>query len=297
MGISHINNGRYRMTKGFKLFWMLVILLISSLSYADQKCPNISANSGGQCINVGAYELFMKVQGNKGPIVVFESGRGNGHDVWDKVAPEVSQFAKAVTYDRVNLSFSQNMPNNGEPVTAKQVATNLHTLLHNAKLAPPYILVGHSDGGMYVQMFSRLYPKEVAGVVFVDAASPYQTFSGGLPAKNNASYAESLGFLTSQQQIKKAPSFPKIPIIVLTATYHGFKDPNAKLHSFLANGQPITMTEAENQKAWGGWQDQIAKLSPYSMHIYAYDSDHYIQKYQPNLVVDAIYTLIKQKKK
>jgi hypothetical protein len=58
----------------------------------------------------------------------------------------------------------------------------------------------------------------------------------------------------------------------------------------------ISITEAEDQKLWEIWQNHLAQLSPYSTHLYAYDSDHYIQKYQPSLVVDAIYTLIKQQK-
>ena len=284
------------MVKAFKLFWTLVFSLIFLTSYADPKCPNIPADTGGQCVNVGAYELFMKVQGDKGPIVVFESGRGNGHDVWDKVAPEASQFSKTVTYDRVNLGYSQNMSNSNEPVTAKLVAKNLHTLLHAAKLPPPYILVGHSLGGIYMQMFARLYPKEVRGVVFVDSSSPEQPFSSKLSASNPA-YAEELGFTTSRQQVKKAPPFPKVPIIVLTATYHGYKDPNAKLQVTLANGQTKEITEKDDQVLWEGWQNQLAKLSPYSIHLYAYDSDHAIQKYQPNLVVDAVYTLTKQQRK
>ena len=284
------------MRKIVKFFGFVGLMFISSLSYADPKCPNVPV-SLGQCINIGSYELFMKVQGDKGPVVVFEAGRGNTSDVWDKVAPTVSQFAQVVTYDRVNLGFSQNLADTNTPVTAKQVAENLHTLLHTAKLPPPYVLVGHSLGGIYVQMFARLYPKEVSGVIFVDAASPAQTLHGKFPPQTSPFYAEALGTKISQQQVNQAPSFPKVPIIVLTATYHGFNDPTAKLQLSDANGQPVTITEGEEQVSWEKLQNQLAKLSPYSTHMYAYDSDHPIQTMQPNLVVDAIYTIIKQQKK
>ena len=275
---------------------IVFVLLISftGLLFANPKCPNVPASTG-QCIDVGAYQLFMNVQGTRGPVVVFESGRGNTGDTWNQVVPLVSQFARAVTYDRVNLGYSQNLPDANTPVTAKQIAENLHTLLHTAKLAPPYILVGHSNGGLYIQMFARLYPKEVSGVVFVDAASPDQAFSDGLPPQTDPAYGEALGFQTSQEQVKHAPAFPHIPIIVLTASYHGSTDPTAVFHMVSENGQPVTMTEAEDQSIWEGYQNQLMQLSPYSTHVYAYGSDHYIQDFQPNLVVDAIYTLMKQR--
>ena len=283
--------------KRFKILFWLTITVLSFVVNAEPKCPNIPTDTGGQCISVGSYELFMKVQGDKGSVVVFESGQGNTNEVWNKVTPTVSQFAQAVTYDRANLGYSQNISDMSKPLAAKQIAENLHTLLHTAKLPPPYILVGHSAGGVYIQMFARLYPKEVSGVVFVDAASPKQTLTGKLPPQSNPAYAEALGFTLSQQQVNHAPSFPKVPIVVLTATYHGFKDPTAKLHLANINGQPVIMTVAEDQALWEVWQNQLAKLSPYSTHMYAYDSDHPIQNMQPDLVIDAIYTVTKQQKR
>lgn len=249
-----------------------LILLHSNLIFAATKCPD--APNNGQCVSVGSYQLFMNEQGSQGPVVVFESGRGDTVDTWQQVMPEVAKFARAVSYDRVNLGASQNLPDTQLPVTAALVAENLHLMLHNAKIAPPYILVGHSNGGLYVQMFARLFPKEVAGVVFVDAASPDQAFADPLPSKTDPDYAEALGFKASQEQIKQAPAFPHVPIIVLTASYHSADPSDA------------------DQKLWDGYQDQLARLSPDSMHLYAYGSDHYIQKFQPNLVVDAVYTLV-----
>ena len=281
------------MTRLFRFFCLTSLSFIYSLGYADNiKCPNVPVTLG-QCVNVGSYELFMNVAGTKGPIVVFESGQGDTSHIWNKVTPVVSQFARAVTYDRVNLGYSQI--GTTKPLLAKQIAENLHTLLHTANLLPPYILVGHSSGGMYMQMFARLYPKEISGVIFVDAASPKQTLTGMVP-KTSPAYEEALGFPASQQQVNHAPPFPHVPIIVLTATYHGFKDPTTILHTLTTSGHPITMTEGQNQVLWQGWQNQLVQLSPYSTHIYAYDSDHHIQIFQTNLVIDAIYTMIKQQK-
>ncbi len=262
--------------------------------FAGSKCPDIPASTG-QCISVGKYQLFMATQGQAGPLVVFENGRGNTVDTWSQVVPLVSQFARTVTYDRANLGYSQNLVDPKIAFTAEKIARDLHEMLHTAKLSPPYILVGHSDGGMYVQMFARLYPKEVSGVVLVDSASADQEMAGPLPSPKNSAYPESLGFSTSQKEIKAAPPFPAVPLIVLTASYHGSKDPNTIFHMVSSDNKPISMTEGVDQALWIGYQNQLAKLSPYSTHLYAYGSDHFIQKFQPNLVVDAIYTLVVSK--
>ncbi len=208
--------------KHLKFSYLILLTVLFSMGYAAPRCPAISSTQG-QCINVGSYELFAKIQGKQGPVVVFESGRGEGSDAWSKVIPEVSKFARTVTYDRVNLGYSQSEPDTNKPVTAKLLAENLHALLHAVNLTPPYILVGHSAGGVYVQMFARLYPKEVSGVVFVDASSPEQTISDGLPHKTSNAYSEALGFAVSQQQVKQAPPFPKVPIILKTAVACEFR--------------------------------------------------------------------------
>jgi pimeloyl-ACP methyl ester carboxylesterase len=170
-------------------------------------------------------------------------------------------------------------------------------LLHTAKLPPPYILVGHSAGGLYVQMFARLYPKEVSGIVFVDSANTEQIFGNGLPLpeKNNPVYGEALGFIESLQQVKNAPHFPKVPIIVLTATRHGHHpDLSSKYPVVLNNGKTAFLTGTEIENLLAQWQDHLSKLSPDSIHVYAYGSGHHIQEDQPNLVIDAIYTLTKK---
>lgn len=278
----------------FKALIFCITLLgsVNSLC-ADPKCPNISP-SIGQCVRVGTEQLFMNVQGKTGPVVVFESGRGDTHEVWKQVTPLISPFARAVSYDRANLGYSQNLPDPNQPFAAKQIAEDLHTLLHAAKLLPPYILVGHSSGGLYVQMFARLYPKEVSGIVFVDSSSIDQTLNDPLPPKTDAAYPESFGFWLSQEQVQNAPPFPAIPIIVLTASYHGSANPKALFHLVSENGQPTAMTEAASQTLWESYQDKIAALSPNSVHMYAYGSGHYIQTAQPHLVADAVYTLIKE---
>jgi pimeloyl-ACP methyl ester carboxylesterase len=104
----------------------------------------------------------------KGPAtVVMDSGGGGWMLSWRYVQPRVSAFARACTYDRAGLGFSDGGP---MPRTTHAIVDDLHALLHRAGLAPPYVLVGHSMGAFDVRLFADRYPKEVAGMVLVDPA-------------------------------------------------------------------------------------------------------------------------------
>jgi pimeloyl-ACP methyl ester carboxylesterase len=100
-----------------------------------------------------------------GPVVVFESGAGTGLDTWSAVLPEVGRFARAVAYDRGGIGQSEPY---GQAPTPRHVAEQLHRLLAQLGLRPPYLMVGHSWGGPLIRMFAALFPREVAGMVYVD---------------------------------------------------------------------------------------------------------------------------------
>jgi pimeloyl-ACP methyl ester carboxylesterase len=109
--------------------------------------------------------LRMMIAGAGNSTVVFESGSGGPLEVWTRIQPEVSAFARTISYDRAGngLSTKGTTPRDG-----RHVATELHAALHNARVPPPYILVGHSLGGPYIRIFAGMYPEEVAGLVLVD---------------------------------------------------------------------------------------------------------------------------------
>src|SRR6185369_968047 len=84
---------------------------------------------------------------------------------WSTVQKDVAAFAQTVSYDRAGLGQSDPGP---KPRNAKQIATELHAALQKAGVKPPYVMVGHSFGGIYVRVFADMYPKEVAGMVLID---------------------------------------------------------------------------------------------------------------------------------
>jgi pimeloyl-ACP methyl ester carboxylesterase len=124
----------------------------------------------GKMVDLGGYRMHINCQGSKpsagSPTVVLESGGGEYSLTWDQVQREVAQFARVCAYDRAGLGWSERGPN---PRTAPYVAEELGALLAEAGEEPPYVLVGHSMGGLYARYYAYEHPEQVAGMVLEDA--------------------------------------------------------------------------------------------------------------------------------
>ena len=107
--------------------------------------------------------LLVVGQRHQNPAVIL-IGAGGGIG-WDHVRNQIAQFAQVVMYDRAGIGQSQPGP---APRDARSIAGELHAALHQANVPPPYLLVGQSLGGLYVQVFAAIYPDETAGLVLVD---------------------------------------------------------------------------------------------------------------------------------
>src|SRR5215216_171102 len=126
----------------------------------------------GQLVDVGGYRLHINCTGSGSPTVVIVAGAGDWSTTWGGyVQPEVAKTTRVCTYDRAGLGWSEAAP---LPSDAAQFARELHTLLQNAKVPGPYVMVGHSLGGFVVRVFVHDYASEVSGVVLIDSMNPKQ---------------------------------------------------------------------------------------------------------------------------
>ncbi|MFN2602218.1 MAG: alpha/beta fold hydrolase [Gemmatimonadaceae bacterium] len=121
----------------------------------------------GQSIDIGGRSLNIFCSGSGSPAVIFDSGAGSSGYVWSDIQPEVASLTRACWFDRAGLGWSDDGP---YPRSGSNMSRDLHTLLQRAGVPPPYVLVGHSLGGLNVRVYNGMYPRDVAGAVLVDAA-------------------------------------------------------------------------------------------------------------------------------
>jgi pimeloyl-ACP methyl ester carboxylesterase len=126
----------------------------------------------GQLIAIDGVRLHLRCSGQGSPAVILEAGTGPAASMaWTEVQPSVAEFTRVCSYDRAGLMWSDG---GDMPRDAERIAADLHALLFAAAVSPPYVLVGHSIGSVYIRVFADRFPDEVVGLVFVDASHPDQ---------------------------------------------------------------------------------------------------------------------------
>ena len=123
----------------------------------------------GRMIDLGSHKLHIYEAGREGPTILLESGLMSTILSWTELQRELSKSFRVVSYDRAGLGWSERGP---MPRTAERIVDELHLALDKAGIGPPYILLGHSFGGLTMQLFAARYPKEVTGMVLIDAVVP-----------------------------------------------------------------------------------------------------------------------------
>lgn len=156
--------------------WLSVFVFVMAASGMMYQTASAEADrrnfpAPGDLIDVGGFKMHISCKGEGSPTVILETLAGGMSSYWGWVQPEVAKTTRVCVYDRAGRGWSEPDP---EPITLARTVRNLHTLLTNARVEGPYVLVGHSIGGIYVRQFAADYPEEVVGMVLVDAAHPYQ---------------------------------------------------------------------------------------------------------------------------
>jgi pimeloyl-ACP methyl ester carboxylesterase len=161
--------GRLGRIAGGLITLLLLGLLAARHESALEAADARAYTPPGQMVGVGGHRLHLSCVGTGSPTVVLDAGMGGWSASWSRVQPEAAKYTRVCTYDRAGMGFSEDGP---APRTARRFAGELHTLLHEAGELGPYVLVGHSLGGLTVRVFAQEYASETAGVVLVDSMHP-----------------------------------------------------------------------------------------------------------------------------
>jgi len=250
------------------LFFVAITIFISGCA----SLPNT------QIMKIDKHQIEYKLSENGTNIVVFENGLDGTLGYWSEVYPQISKDNTAFAYNRSGYGKSDLV---STPRDGKHIVEELRTLLQSKGLKPPYILVGHSLGGLYMQLFARKYPQEVQALILVDTTHPKQ-FQGAGSTKNWPSWLK-IGFnvITAKvakmelesidstgEEVLSLPTFKDKPVIILSAL-----KPMSE-HSTLANDA--------NEK-----RKDILNLYPNATQIWV-DSGHGIPLEVPQSIIDAI---------
>jgi pimeloyl-ACP methyl ester carboxylesterase len=154
------------------LYPVFAVLAVASVGGGYETVAAATADAvamPGQLIDVGGHRLHLYCTGSGGPTVVLQPGAGEMAANMGWIAPAVARNARVCVYDRAGRGWSEPADT---PQDATQISIDLHTLLHRAHVPGPYVLAGHSFGGLYVLTFAAMYPDEVAGMVVIDTTAP-----------------------------------------------------------------------------------------------------------------------------
>ena len=283
-------------------FVLLIALLLAGCTAQAQ--PPLDT-----LVDIGTHRLHIYCMGTRSPTVVIDTGVGNVYHSWESIMETLSQEVRVCAYDRAGYGQSEPGP---LPRHSQRVAEELHSLLASAGEEGPFILVGHSLGGLNMQVYAHIYPKEVAGLLLLDPfplawmrGEVYPELRGifsqdivgihevALVAHNtpsseakgqrdflttiNSEYAQLFGATTSQ--VNAISSFGDLPLIVIGAT----------------EADPAFGEYAESFRMfWNEESELLAKKSTAGKFTLAEMSRHCIHRDRPQVVIYAILDLIAQ---
>ena len=232
----------------------------------------------GELVEVDGTRMHIRCEGTGSPTAVMEAGSGDCSLSWALVQQNVSAFTRVCTYDRQGYGWSD--PVSG-PLTASNLTGRLHTLLSRANVSPPYVLVGHSLGGVYVRYYTHRYPDEVAGMVLVDPGSEWQMIRTGVNFTREQKAAISLKTSLLRGMGKEAANGTFVKNLSLFQNYCNPKLPAYEYHAF----QALLATEpsfwdacaVEGESGFSIWEEvsreNITSLGTIPLIVVSYGRD------------------------
>ena len=269
-----------------RFFSVAAVLVIGAGAFFGYRAWDPGSIRGS--FDVGDRSLYLECVGEGAPTIVMETGNGGDHTAWEDVVPSVRDTNQTCTYDRANLGASDQAPT---PRTSTDVVEDLHGLLTASGVPAPYVLVGHSFGGISMRLYAATYPDEVAGLVLVDptpttfvddaCAIVDATACESMGAEFDPSINEGLDLVGSAAALSAAGQLPAVPLVVLVADDHSqdaITDPRV---------------QQRFESTWQGRQQELATSVP-GGRVEMVSSGHNIHNLLPDVVVEAIRSVISE---
>jgi pimeloyl-ACP methyl ester carboxylesterase len=238
---------------------------------------------GSKEVNLDGVRIATAQSGTGRPVVVFENGLASKKEVWADVQSEVAKTHTVFGYDRPGQGASGT---SHDPRIGSRIVEDLRVLLKSQHLEPPFVLVGHSLGGLYMQLYARKYPREVAGLVLVDSTHPLH-FAGPGAMENRSVLSRSImtvglwgnaseefkNITATGQEVLSVPALAAdLPTVILIAPQKpASTDPT-----------DVAMNTYDDTMRW-----DFAKLYPHAQVLETH-TGHNVHGESPKLVVQAI---------
>lgn len=252
--------------------------------------------------HIGDRKLAYHCVGSGSPTVILETGLGAESSEWSSIQHAIGAITRTFRYDRIGRGASDAARS---PRTAGDMVEDLHSLLDVAHVPGPYVLVGHSFGGLLMRLFAHRYPTEVRALLLVDAMNEeqFEVIGSALPPpapddspvlrsfrefwtggwRQPESTAERIDFAGSFREVAEVRSLERLPIHIISAGTVTNSEFTPDQH------------RARLQSLWDGLQRRFLELSASATQSFALNSGHFVQREAPELVIEAIKRLIDAK--
>lgn len=295
---------------------------LANLAFADESAPPppafVPPPAPGELVDIGGRRLHLDCKGDAaGPVILFEAGLSQytARSGFAKVQDAIAPFARACTYDRAGLGWSD--PVSGVR-TQQDMVADLHALIAAKQLRTPLVIVGHSVGGLLARLYAREYPDQVAGLVLVDASpEPYlftptaARFRAGLETEIGAGLKKAQGDgpvvpLPADVEPDIVVAFLPRVLATVKQEYEALDRVPAAMQqargygtlgdlplAVIRRGKTGTPPNAEDIQ-WREWQEGLATLSTRGFVVVAENTGHVIPYENPAVVVDAVRRVLEQ---
>ena len=255
---------RQRLLRLLAVFSLVLagLLLLGLISQAVANAVDAARYPApGKLVDIGGYQLHINCTGTGSPTVILDAGLGGSSLDWSKVQPDVARFTRVCSYDRAGYGWSQTAPS--APRTSQQIVTELHSLLAQAKINGPYVLVGHSVGGLNMRLYAYRYPAEVVGMVLLDATSEHQF----APFGSHPAYfpSQAVNSAVQQLQVYRVAAYFGVARLALQTGLAPLED----FAAYPSAVKPIVLAHASQTRYYSTQHDELAALQESAAQVRA----------------------------